>query len=197
MQSLHAPLVSLLLAVAPQSPPSLTYPQLVARMTDLSLLAALPPVGEKTGLASSYNRASQYDASLDRYIRWGANADGSGVVRREGSQVVLADIQGPGCIWRIWSATPCQGHVKIFLDGAATPAVDLPFNAYFTGEAPPFNRPHIVYRLNGGTEPPGFNNYTPIPFARSCKIVADEGWGQYYQFTYTRFPRGRSCPPFK
>ena len=170
-----------------------TYPQLVNRMVDMQELAKLPAPGEKTALASSYDRNSRYDAATDKYIAWDANDDGVGFVRKEGNSTVLADIQGPGCIWRTWSATINQGHVKIYLDGAETPAVDLPFAGYFDGKNAPFNRPNLVYT----TTARGFNNYTPIPFQKSCKIVADEGWGRYYQFNYTQFPEGTVVPTFK
>ena len=33
---------------------------------------------------------------------------------------VMAEMEGPGCIWRIWSALAEQGHVKIYLDGIET-----------------------------------------------------------------------------
>jgi len=171
-----------------------TYPQLVKRMTNLDELAKLPPPGEKTCLASSYDRASRYDAATDKYIAWAANGDGTGIVRQEGDESVLMDVQGPGCIWRTWTATAGVGHVKIYLDGAATPTVDLPFADYFSGKVPPFNRPNIVYIPSAAAL--GFNNYTPIPFQKSCKIVADKGWGSYYQFTYSQFPAGTVVPTF-
>ncbi len=41
------------------------------------------------------------------------------------------------------------------------------------------------------------NNYTPIPFQKSCKIVADENWGAYYHFGYSAFPAGTKVPTFK
>jgi hypothetical protein len=179
-----------------------TYPELVRRLTDLQELAKLPPPGEKTSLASSYDRRSQYDAANDKYIAWDANGDGSGVVRREGQQIVMADIQGPGCIWRTWSAQASTGHVKIYLDGSPAPAVDLPFKSYFDGTTAPFNRPNLVYTTGklkapiGDTMRSGLDNYTPISFARSCKIVADPNWGSYYQFTYTQFPPGTIVPTF-
>ncbi|MEI9998981.1 MAG: DUF2961 domain-containing protein [Verrucomicrobiota bacterium] len=173
-----------------------TYPELVKRMTDLRELAKLPPAGETTSLASSYDRRSRYDAATDKYIQWDANGDGTGIVRTENGEAVLADIQGPGCIWRTWSATAGHGHVKIYLDGADTPTVDLPFVDYFSGKATPFNRPNLVYGLNGHDEPPGYDNYTPIPFGKSCRIVGDKDWGNYYQFTYTRFPEGTVVPTF-
>jgi hypothetical protein len=171
-----------------------TYPDLVRRMTDLRLLATLPPAGEKTLLASSYDRRSRYDAAADKYIDWAANDDGSGVERKEGTDSVMMDVQGPGCIWRTWSATAGPGHVKIYLDGAAEPAVDLPFAAYFDGKTAPFNRPNIVYIPSKAAR--GFDNYTPIPFEKSCKIVGEKGWGNYYHFNYTRFAAGTVVPTF-
>jgi hypothetical protein len=170
-----------------------TYPQLVKRMTDMQELAKIPPAGEKTSLASSYDRASQYDAATDKYINWSSNGDGGGIIRQEGNESVFAEIKGPGVIWRTWSATAGKGHVKIYLDDSTTPTVDLPFAAYFDRSAAPFTRTHLVYR----TDSDGFDNYTPIPFQKSCKIVADPGWGSYYHFNYTQFPEGTVVPTFK
>jgi hypothetical protein len=172
---------------------TLTYPDLVHRLTDLSHLAVPPAVGEKTALASSYDRLSTYDAATDRYHNWDANGDGGGIVRQEGDESVLMDVQGPGCIWRTWSATTAQGHVKIYLDGDTTPTVDLPFTGYFDHSSAPFTRPNLVYK----TASNGFDNFTPIPFLKSCKIVADKGWGSYYHFNYTTFPAGTIVPTFK
>jgi Protein of unknown function (DUF2961) len=171
-----------------------TYPELVKRMTDMQALAKLPPAGETTSLASSYDRGSQYDAANDKYIRWDANGDGGGIIRQEGDESVLMDVRGPGSIWRTWSATADAGHVKIYLDGATTPTVDLPFKSYFDGSVAPFNRPNLVYIPSPAAH--GFDNYTPISFQKSCKIVADKGWGAYYQFTYTLFPAGTEVPTF-
>jgi hypothetical protein len=184
----------LVLFSSPLSAKTLTYPDLVKRMTDMQGLAELPPAGEKAGLASSYDRASQYDAATDKYVGWSANGDGSGFIRKEGDEIVLMDMQGPGCIWRTWSATAAAGHVKIYLDGATSPTVDLPFQSYFDGQTAPFNRPNIVYIPSATAH--GFDNYTPIPFQKSCKIVAEKGWGSYYQFTYTQFSPDTLVPTF-
>ncbi|HWH69464.1 MAG TPA: DUF2961 domain-containing protein, partial [Candidatus Sulfotelmatobacter sp.] len=121
-----------------------------------------------------------------------ANGDGRGIIRREGDKEVLAEMEGPGCIWRIWSATPKQGHVRIYLDGATEPVVDLPFIGYFDRKNAPFTRSSLVH-----TVARGWNNYTPIPYQKSCKIVADPGWGDYFHFTYSTFPRGTQVPTFK
>jgi hypothetical protein len=171
-----------------------TYPQLVSRLTDLSQLAKLPPVGEKAGLSSSYDRRSRYDAASDKYIMWGSNADWANGMRKEGDETVLMEVNGPGCIWRTWAATASTGHWKIYLDGATEPAIDIPCVNFFNGQTPPFNRPNIDYIPSAAAH--GFDNYTPIPFQKSCKIMAEKGWGQYYQFTYTQFPEGTVVPTF-
>jgi hypothetical protein len=170
----------------------LTYVDLVHRLTDLEHLATVPAPGEKTAQFSSYDRASRYDEATGKYIRWDANGDGDGFIRKEDGKFVLAEMTGPGCLWRIWSAAPKAGHVRIYLDGDTNPAVDLPFAEYFSGKQAPFTRPAIVHIVSQGC-----NNYTPIPFQKSCKIVADENWGAYYHFGYTTFPPGTQVPTFK
>jgi len=170
----------------------LTYVDLVKRLTDLEHLATLPPLGETTVQWSSYDRASKYDEQTGKYVGWDANGDGHGIIRKEDNQSVFAEMEGPGCIWRIWSAKPLEGHVRIYLDGASDPAVDLPFEGYFDCKNAPFTRPALVH-----TVARGWNNYTPIPYRKSCKIIADEKWGSYFQFVYTTFPKGTQVPTFK
>ncbi len=178
--------------LAEARPQTLPYTDLVHRLTDLEHLATLPAPGERTAQFSSYDRASRYDEASGKYLHWDANDDGSGFIRKENGQFVLAEMSGPGCLWRIWSAAPKAGHVRIYLDGDTNPAVDLPFAEYFSGTKAPFTRPALVY-----TAAQGGNNYTPIPFQKSCKIIADEGWGAYFHFGYTTFPKGTQVPTFK
>ncbi|MGA2662054.1 MAG: glycoside hydrolase family 172 protein, partial [Verrucomicrobiota bacterium] len=68
----------------------------------------------------------------------------------------------------------------------------LPFVGYFDRKHAPFTRPALVH-----TVARGWNNYTPIPYQKSCKVVADPGWGLYYHFTYSTFPEGTTVPTFK
>jgi hypothetical protein len=168
-----------------------TYVDLVKRLTDLEALAILPPPGEKCQQWSSYDRASKYDEATGKYVRWDANGDGGGIIRKEGELSVFAEMEGPGVIWRTWSATAGQGHVKIYLDGAAEPAVDLPFIKYFDGTAAPFLGKALCHTVANGK-----NCYVPIPFQKSCKIVAEKGWGNYYHFTYTTYPKDTVVPTF-
>ena len=168
---------------------TLTYPALVERLVDLEQLATLPPAGETCAQWSSYDRASKFENG--KYIGWDANGDGGGIIRKEGDAQVFAEMEGPGCIYRIWSAAPKAGRVRIYLDGASEPAVDLPFAHYFDGRHAPFTRSALVHETAKG-----WNNYTPIPYQKSCKIVADRDWGQYFQFVYTTFPKGTQVPTF-
>ncbi len=169
-----------------------TYVDLLNRLTDLEHLATLPDVGEKCQQFSSYDRRSRYDEVSGKYSEWYANGDGDGFVTTQGEDMILAEMQGPGVIWRIWSAAPKDGHVKIYLDGQESPAIDLPFIGYFNRANAPFDRSALVYESSKG-----FNSYIPIPFQKSCKIVAEKDWGKFFHFTYTTFPKGTNLPTFK
>jgi len=170
----------------------LSYVDLVRRLTDLEAPAVLPQPGEKCMQWSSYDRRSTYDAAGGKYVAWSANGDGTGIIRREDDREVFAEMDGPGVIWRIWSARTAGGRVKILLDGKPSPAVDLPFVKYFDRTAKPFVYPSLCYMAARGQ-----NCYVPIPFATSCKIVAEKGWGRYFHFTYTVYPKGTKLPTFR
>ncbi len=183
------------LADAVQAEPTLTYGDLIHRMTDLAHLAVLPEPGEKCGQWSSYDRASKYDSQTGKYVNWDANGDGQGIMRMEGDRAVMAEMKGPGCIWRIWSAAAEKGHVKIYLDDQAKPVADMPFSEYFDGKHAPFDYPALSYNLSDvGSS--GQNLYLPIPYQKSCKVVADKGWGNYFHFTYATYPQGTVLPTF-
>lgn len=182
-------------AAPAQADQNLSYADLVQRMTDLAHLAVLPQAGEKCAQCSSYDRASRYDEKTAKYVKWDANGDGGGIIRTEGKHVVMAEMKGPGCIWRTWSARAQQGHVKVFLDGSDQPVVDMPFIHYFDGKHEPFAYPGLSYNLED-IKSHGQNLYMPIPYQKSCKIVAEKGWGAYYHFTYATYPKGTQIPTF-
>ncbi len=186
-------LVLLSLAVRPTdaAPERLTYIDLINRLTDLEHPATLPAPGEKCVQWSSWDRRSRYDEAAGRYVDWDANGDGGGIIRKEGDQLVFAEMEGPGVIWRIWSALPKEGRVRIYLDGSKEPAVDLPFIGYFDRKNEPFTYPALVHETARGQ-----NNYVPIPFQKSCKITAEGDWGAYYHFTYATYPKGTVLPTF-
>jgi hypothetical protein len=173
---------------------NLSYADLVRRLYDLERLAEPPLPGEQGGCLSSYDRRSRYDAPADTYEHWDANDDGSGFIRREDEWIVAFEQQGPGVIWRGWSALPGAGHVQVLIDDDPQPVVDLPFRDFFerfNAEIPPLNFPALAPTLSRGR-----NRFIPIPYNRSCKIRLAPGWGAYYHFTYTSFPAGTQLPAF-
>ncbi len=183
--------LSLLLAAQAGAAQKLTYIDLVNRLTDLEYLSTLPVPGETCAQQSSWDRASKYDEATGTYVNWDANGDGNGIIRKEGNTLVFAEIEGPAVIWRTWSALAKEGHVKIYLDGQAEPVVDLPFIGYFNCKNEPFVYPALVHEAARGQ-----NCYVPIPFQKSCKIVAEGDWGAYYHFTYTTYPKDTILPTF-
>ncbi len=190
-------LLLFLISLGARANEELTYTDLVKKLTDLEGLAALPQPGEKCAQWSSYDRLSAYDVSKEQYIRWGANGDGTGYIREENGAQVIAEMDGPGCIWRIWSARPEKGHVKIYLDGQPNPVVDLPFSDYFNLKNPPFIYPSLVHTTSSNPTTSGYNSYIPIPYQKSCKIIAEQGWGRYYHINYSTFPKGTTVPTFQ
>ena len=168
-----------------------SYVDLVNQLTDMEGLAVLPEQGETCAQWSSYDRASRYDIQTEKYVAWDANGDGGGIIREENGSFVVAEMEGPGCIRRIWSAMPQQGHVRIYLDGNPEPVVDLPLIGCFDCKNAPFTYPSLVH-----TVALGWNNYVPIPYQKSCKIVMDKDWGAYYHFDYRTYPKGTKVPTF-
>jgi hypothetical protein len=163
----------------------------VQRLYDLERLATPPLAGEKCGSWTSADRAARFKEQTGRYENWSANKDGAGFIRREGSGIVAAEMKGPGVIWRVWSAKAQKGHIKIYIDGGNEPVLDIPFEDYFDNTEAPFNYPELVH-----IKAKGMNSFVPIPYAKSCKVVLEEGWGRYYQITYKTFPKRTKVPSF-
>ena len=132
-----------------QAQEAYTYGQLVHRLIDLEHLATLPAQGETSQQWSSYDRNSRYDEATGKYVAWASNGDAGGAIRTEtdGSKV-LAEMNGPGCLWRFWTAIADAGHIEIYLDGQERPVVDLPCKNYFDGKTAPFNYPMLSYDLS-------------------------------------------------
>jgi len=176
---------------AVEAEPALTYADLIYRLIDLEALSLLPQPGEVTAQWSSYDRASYYDDEAGEYVGWDANGDSSGFLHQEGDYLVLGEMEGPGVIWRIWTAMPLPGEILLYLDDAPEPAMVVPFWDLFLGKTPPFVYPNLVYGAAKGQ-----NSYVPISFSKSCRILANPAFGLYYHFTYSAFPEGTVLPRF-
>ena len=159
----------LLMALAP----SYNFARFAGELVDLEALARVDFV--PTRMVSSYDRT-------------GGNNDAFVGAWKKGDVYTFAEMEGPGVIRRIYSARP-GGHLKIFVDGSATPIVDMRSEEFFSGRHYPFVRPMVG--------PMGGSNYCyfPIPYAKSVRIQttpvrpAEFPWGVYYQVTYQTFPK--------
>lgn len=171
---------------------TMTYSALAGRLVDLRRLSEEPCEGERCGECSSYEKLSRYDAATGRYLDWAANNDnGSDTPRTPDGGYLAVDLTGPGALVRIWSADPREGHIKIFLDGQETPAVDLPFYRLFGSGPAPFDLPGLCYDASRGK-----NCFVPIPYQKSCRVVFYGDWGLYYQFQYLCFSPDTAVEPF-
>lgn len=103
------------------------------------------------------------------YDRTGGNDDGfSGkysYIRKEKGNLVLAELEGPGVVNRIWTPTPTEDTLLFYFDGEKTARLKIKFMDLFSGKVYPFVKPVC------GNEIGGYYCYIPIPFQKSLKIV--------------------------
>jgi hypothetical protein len=99
--------------------------------------------------------------------------------------VVLADLEGPGAVVRIWSANPDRArNVRIYLDGSREPVVDAKLQDMLFGKVFPFEPPLAQASSGGGV------SYFPIVFREHCRIVVDNPTDFYFQVTYLKYNPG-------
>lgn len=164
---------------------ALTYVDLLDQLHDLDRLTR-PQTGITAHQASSYERRDRES--------WGVNGDAGHYERVEpDGEAVLFEADGPGCLWRIWSANP-QGRLRFYFDGAAAPSWELPFEALFEPGRVPFVKP-LVYQRD--TQRSAHDCYVPIPFARHVKVTAEARHPQYYHFDWLHYPAGTTVPTFR
>ena len=170
----------------------ITTLDMIERMDDLKGLAVAAE-GETCCESSAYNKLSKYNIVTGKYENWDANDDmGLDAPRSPDGGYIIADLEGAGSVVRIWSADPRQGHVKIFIDGSTTPALDVPFISLFGSGEFPFNRSALCYDAARGK-----NCYVPINYNNGCKIILYDDWGMYYQVNYISFDEGTQVEPFE
>jgi hypothetical protein len=125
------------------------------------------PADARTVMSSSvcpgrcaFDRHSEGDSRFLRVV------DGEGIIFEHA---------GPGVVTRIWM-TQGDGishdlresiRIRIRLDGASRPVVDLSLRDFFSGRAGPFASPVVLDRTRAGG---GNVSYAPIVFRRSCRI---------------------------
>jgi hypothetical protein len=150
-----------------------------------------PPVGYQTlaapDLLWQYNGKTRTAMSSSNDPS-GGNMDLSQFHGKYRGEKILARIDGPGCIYRIWSAAP-SGTIKVYLDGAAKPEISCGFKPYLKGECAGLPSGFTVGRVA---------SYMPIPFAKSIIITAP-GFSVpgYYQISYQIYDPSVPVQSFK
>jgi hypothetical protein len=191
--SLLVPLFNAAFAAAADGPPSKSTDEerFISELFRLELLPRLNP-GETCKMFSSYDTT-------------GGNDDGfSGkysVLRDENGASVLAEMKGPGCIQRMHFPHSEYGvpgllgrkgeHVRIYLDGAEKPALDVPLEDIFYGKVDGFPKPISDTAIGG------FYCYVPIPYKESCKVVVASKAVRFVQIVYRTFPSDRGIATFQ
>ncbi|MDY0030559.1 MAG: hypothetical protein RBT84_01330, partial [FCB group bacterium] len=143
-----AAFLALVLCAAPAASSraaQVTFESLVREMTDLDALASFPDPAFDCAQCSSYDRRSTDPAVLTDE-NWFANGDRGHHIRKEtrngADEWVMLDAEGPGAIVRIWSANANDaGIVRIYLDNAPDPVIELPLQDMLDGEHAPFLAP--------------------------------------------------------
>lgn len=171
-----------------QAPAPLELPALLERVAAPDWLWRPAQPGERCVQFSSHDRAS--DAGPADAVRWYANDDRGHylrtVVRDGAAEFVLAEVDGPGCIARLWSANP-SGTLHFDLDGERVWSVD--FAALCSGALAGVPAPIAGVRARGAT------CYLPIPFAGHVVVSASAG-DLYYAVDVVRWPAATAVATF-
>ena len=166
-----------------------SYEEIVSRLIDPKQLAY--QVDENSKQHSSYDRYSSFDG--EKYYGWDGNGDRNGVLEktRDGGYVI-AEMEGPGYISRIWSAMGHVGQVKIYVDDKETPVIDCDMEKIFRD----YGHPNFAFENLSYDASQGDNTYVPITYNEYCKVVVYNPGG-YYLVNYTELPQGSVVESFK
>lgn len=167
-------LLAALLLFSPQVMSQQTY-----RWTDeLELLKRIDKLPEY--------RTESYVEQFSSYDRTWGNDDGFAgtysFLRKEGDKLVIAEMDGPGVINRIWTPTPTDNMLYFYFDGQKEPGLKIKFSDLFSGKVYPFTKPVC------GNEIGGYYCYLPITYKKSCKIVFDGPKLEFIQIQYRALP---------
>lgn len=171
-----------------------SYEDIVKRLYDTESLALIPD-GERSAQFTSYDRASKYDSIKKDYVNWDANGDWTGYLyRQDDGGYVIAEMDGPGYINRMWMAYEWSGNLAIYIDDNPEPITFHRFSDVFTGVAFPYQE--LSYRaVNVGKSMAGLDCYVPITYNQSCRVVLYNstydtfGNFSYYIIGYTSLPK--------
>jgi hypothetical protein len=135
----------------------------------------------KIGAVTSYDRTEGNDDGFSGKYSF---------VRKEGNDLVLAEIKGPGCIYRIHTPSPTDDPLEFYFDDEATPRLKTTFRKLYLENKAPFLRPLVD--VAGG----GYYCYVPLQFKKSIKIVLRAPSFQFYDLNYALYPEDAPITTF-
>ena len=122
----------------------------------------------------------------------GGNSDGDCWKNLQGTKNILLDVDGPGCVHRIFTgvtygfidASTFGTKIQVFLDNNPTPLYDMDVTRFFDDHTGPFPYPFVFQKTYPGI-------MFPIPYAKHCRIQLVNpravNWGNYWQVVYTTY----------
>jgi len=170
---------------------SITTHTMLEWMIDLDRLARAEGLNVRSAQFSSYDRASRNPAQPG----WFANGDAGKFLRTEKhgdrTEYVMADMDGPGAVVRIWSANPeGGGTIRLYIDDMERPALEADFQALTEGRIQAFPKPFSGRRSRGA------NLYFPFLYSKHCRVTVSKP-RLYYHIGYRTFPKGTRVEPFR
>lgn len=185
-------------------------------LTGLKAAEGSFPGGTKVGIAPNHRPLGDYvwayatgpdGGAVNGHIPQGWIPRSAITLDKQGH--VLAEMDGPGCVVRIWSPNPKDaGNIRIYLDGADKPVIEAPMEALLAGTwstakpgEPEALAPGVGKRWTPFPDPiacersRGWNLYFPIPYAKQYKICTDKQ-DIYYHVDYRTYPKGTEVETF-
>ncbi|MEI6807829.1 MAG: glycoside hydrolase family 172 protein, partial [bacterium] len=161
-------------------PSEITLEHCLRQLADVSAFER-PPIGSP-GMISTYDRK-------------GGNDDWADLRRmKSGDLYVLADLNGPGCVHRIWMTSVPADEWMFFFDGETTPRIRVS-GANLFGKSAPFLPPLCDQVSNGSY------SYMPLPYSKSLKICISakampQGARPYFHINYETYPASAKVNTF-
>jgi len=164
--------------------------------------------GVMAGLISSYDRAGGNDDYNHYEYPTGLRTDDVDTILTPVDGLGQTVLLGPGVVTRFWmphAAAEVPFPVKITIDGAAAPQIDIDSDTLLGGAygQPPNPATDLFSGPLVGTLVGGQVSYEPICFQQSLKIescnYSGGSWARthhYYQYNYYRFDSGDSVASF-
>lgn len=170
-----------------------SYADIAKRLYDMETLSK-NPAGETSSQFTSYDRSSAYDSVTGEYKNWSANGDWTGYLYKQSDGGhVIAEMEGPGYINRLWMAYSWTGKIAVYIDGSETPVLYDEARNLFNGQL--FDYSELSYSPCAINEQmAAFDCYVPITYNESCKVVLYDsdtnhfGDFSYYIVGYTTLP---------